>query len=237
VTRGFIDIYGGKEPKNLPLYPIADAARITRLARATARDWVLGRRYVTRSGQQRSAPLIRCADPARGMLSFTNLIELHVLSVLRGKRVRMERIRSATKFIHERLGTEHPLADVDVRTDLVDIYVEYFGQLISASSAQAQLRPVVESYLHRIDRDERGIARRLFPVTRSDSEGGPRLIVIDPARRFGRPVLVKANVETATIAERFLAGDSTRALALDFAIDEAAIEEAIRFEQGLRSAA
>ncbi len=114
------------------------------------------------------SPLIHVADSKSGRLSFANLVEVHVLSVLRGKQVRVDRIRSTTRFIREKMGNEASLADVDTHTDWVDIYVDYLGQLVNASTAQTVLRPLVERYLERIERDEKGIARRLFPITRDD---------------------------------------------------------------------
>jgi len=230
-----IDIYGGKNPRDLPLYTIAEAARVVRLNPATLRSWALGRSYATRSGAKSWSPLIQVADSKLGRLSFANLVEVHVLSVLRGKQVRVDRIRSTTRFIRDQMGTEHPLADVDTHTDWVDIYVEYLGQLVNASSPQAVLRPLVERYLQRVERDEKGIARRLFPITRDDGANA-RSVSIDPACRFGRPVLASTNLETAVVADRFFAGDSTEALAADFAIREADVEEAIRFESQLRAA-
>lgn len=234
-TRG--DIYGGKRPRDLPLYTLADAARIVRVSPATLRSWVLGRRYPTREGARDWEPLVRIADRRASRLSFTNLVELHVLSVLRGKKVRVENIRKALRFIHREMGTEHPLADVDTHTDAVDVYVDFLGHLVNASRAQAALRPMVERYLMRIERDEHGLARRLFPSTREGDELGPCAIVIDPERRFGRPLIAGTSVETSVIAERFRAGESWSELAEDFGLDESAVAEAVRFETALRRVA
>jgi uncharacterized protein (DUF433 family) len=87
----------------------------------------------------------------------------------------------------------------------------------------------------RIERDENGLAARLFPITRDDGLNA-RSILIDPSFRFGRPILASTNLETAVVADRFFAGDSTAVLAADFEIDEATVEEAIRFESQLRAA-
>lgn len=230
------DFYGGRRPRDLPLYSLREAARIVRIPPATLRSWVIGRPYPTRSGTQSWPPLVRIADPAARRLSFTNLVELHVLSVLRGRRgVRVRNIRKALRFIQEQMGTEHPLADVDTSTDEIDVYVEFFGQLWNASQAQRVLRPSLDRYLKRIERDERGLARRLFPIVRTGEHPGPRLVVIDPERRFGRPVLDRAGIETSIVAERFRAGESVRQLAEDFTIEPEAIEEALRFEELLRA--
>ena len=96
-----VDIYGGKNPRDLPLYTIAEAARVVRLNPATLRSWALGRSYSTRSGGKDWSPLIQVADSKLGRLSFANLVEVHVLSVLRGKQVRVDRIRSRTRFIRK----------------------------------------------------------------------------------------------------------------------------------------
>lgn len=231
------DIYGGRQPRDLPLYSLADAARIVRVRPATLRSWVLGREYETSGGMQKWPALVKIADRKDRRLSFTNLVELHVLSALRGRKVRVDRIREATRFIKSKMGTEHPLADVDTSTDEVDVYVEYLGLLVNASKGQAAFRPVIEQYLTRIERDERGLARRLFPATRIGQAMGPQRVVIDPARRFGQPLLEGTGVATATIADRFRAGESARELAADFGMSETDVEEAVRFETLLRPAA
>lgn len=229
------DIYAGKSPRELPLYSIPEAARIVRVQPTTVRHWALGRTYQTNQGAKAWPPLIHAADPKGRRLSFANLVELHVLSALRDKQVRVESIRSASRFIRGELKAKHPLADVDAHTDSVDIYVEYLGRLINASTSNYVLRPVVERYLERIDRDEHGLASRLFPITRDDAEC-PRVIAIDPARRFGRPVLAASNIETSIVAERFLAGELPSSLAIDLGVSETDVFEAVRFESQLHAA-
>lgn len=59
--------------------------------------------------------------------------------------------------------------------------------------------------------------------------------MIDPARRFGRPVLTAANIETAVVAERFLAGELPASLAADLQISENDGFEAVRFENQLHA--
>lgn len=240
-----VDIYGGRDPRDLAFYAPADAARILRVNPATVRAWAFGRTYPRADGPQRWPALIEAADPNTRRLSFRNLVELYVLSVLRRKdgrvplgshdRVRIAKIRKATRALRESMGTAHPLAQVDLHTDWVDLYVEYLGVLRNVTADQQSLRTVVERHLQRIERDEQGLARSLFPVTRDDDDDSPRLVVIDPRRRFGRPVLASTNLETAVIAERFWGGDSTDEIARDFDIGRDAVEEAVRFENLLHT--
>lgn len=77
-------VYGGADPRELPLYSLAEAARHLHLPPATLRSWVFGRTYRLADGREGfSEPLIQLPDPEDSRLSFTNLVEAHVLHALR----------------------------------------------------------------------------------------------------------------------------------------------------------
>ena len=103
------------------------------------------------------------------------------------------------------------------------------------------MREILEALLKRIERDERGLAVRLYPFSRRPTvvapehtlpllKDSPRLVVIDPRVGFGRPVLAGTGITTLTIAERFDAGESIEELAADYGRSREEIEEAIRCE-------
>lgn len=228
--------YGGEDPRAIGLYPLTDAARYVRIPPATLRSWVVGRPYATRTGERTWAPIIEPADPTPGAirLSFKNLVEAHVLSILRGRDVSVGAIREALRFIREEIGAPHPFADVDAKSDRLHVYVEHLGRLWNASKSQAAIEPVMERYLERIDRDEAGIALRLFPFTGDREVDAPKLVVIDPKRRFGRPIIAGAAIETWIVHQRWRAGESTDEIADDLDISRPAVEEALRFEDTIR---
>ena len=96
------------------------------------------------------------------------------------------------------------------------------------------MRPVLETYLMRIERDIDGVATRLRLFTRRDmppEEIQPPIVIVDPRVEFGRPVLVGSHIATKVIYQRFEAGDSIEELADDYARTSSEIEEAIRCEQ------
>src|SRR3954463_14437723 len=102
------DIYGGKAPRALPAYSVPVAARIVRLPVTTLRSWVRGRSYPTKAGPRRAAPGI--APPTRDFLSFTNLVEPHVLAAMRREHeLKLETVRQAVRFLRRDSGQEHPL--------------------------------------------------------------------------------------------------------------------------------
>lgn len=227
------------DPRDVPLYGYSDVARYLGIPVSTIRSWVQGRIYS--AGGRRFRAVIERPDASLPLVSFTNLVEIHVLSSIRSThRISLQKVRRALGFIDSEFPTDHPLARLDFRTDQVDLFVDIWGRILSVSNKQGQvsIRRVVEAYLERIERDVSGLAVRLYPFTRASLDPGaatlqPRVIVIDPRVSFGRPVLVGTGVPTAVLAERFKAGESIGELARDFNCPAESVEEAIRCEHSL----
>ncbi len=88
-------------------------------------------------------------------------------------------------------------------------------------SAEEQVEQLVGSLVRRLDERRGALIRkhlavrltrvevkdgrptRIFPLSRSDDEDSPQIIVLDPLIRFGRPTLVRRGVPTDTLFERF----------------------------------
>lgn len=221
-------IYAGRTPEDVPAYPLVEAATLAGVPISTLRAWVLGRRFPSQRGPRWSPPVIRLPKGGQSFLSFTNLVELHVLAAMRRKHaLGLEAIRRAVRYVHDELDVEHPLAKEQFKTNGVDLFVERLGKLINASQeGQLGMRAVLVGSLDRVEYDRRGRAVRLFPLLRR--EDGPKSIVIDPRRAFGRPVLVGTSVPAADIRARFDAGDGVGELALDFDVSPELIEDALR---------
>jgi len=227
-----VDIYAGKPPWELPTYSASDVGAMLGLPYATVSSWSFGTTYGRTPEKRRFSPVIRPADRRNRLLSFINLVEIHVLSALRRKhRVSLPNVRKAVLYLGRELESRHPLAEQQMLTDGQHIFVERLGRLINASQqGQEVMRSILVRYLERVDRDRAGELVRLFPFSRLHIEDAPRFVVIDPCHRFGRPFLIDCGVETAAIADRYKAGDSVDDLAEDFGTTRAEIEEAIRYE-------
>ncbi len=218
--------------QDMPAYTIADAAAYLGLPVTTVRAWVKGQQYKVGDEVRPYRPLITPADKARGLLSFRNLIELHVLSVTRRIHgISMPKMRATVNYLRKAFDTAHPLADVPLQTDGMNVFVEQLEQQVSASEdGQISIREIVDQYLERIGRDDQGNLW-LYPFTRStDQLDQPRFVVMDPRISFGRPVIANTGVRTSILAERYRAGDSMQVLVDDYGLDQSLIEEAIRFE-------
>lgn len=230
------------DPRALPNYRLPEAAHYLRLPVSTLRAWISGQAYMAAGGPRVFQPIITAAAanewPPR--LSFINMIEAHVLSGIRYQhKIPLGAVRRAMAYLTRETGSRHPLAEEEFQTDGVNLFVERLSlgqpQLVNVSApGQLAMRDILRALLKRIERDNHGLAIRLYPFSRRPAPGkleqSPRFVVIDPRVAFGRPVLAGTGVTTSAIAERFDAGESIEALAADYGRSLEQIEEAIRCE-------
>lgn len=204
-----------------------------RVAPATLRSWVNGRSYPTATGTGRFRPLITPADRARGLLSFNNLVEAHVLRALRTKHgTSIKAIRKALEYAQQELGVERLLLSRELSADAQDVFLRYYGGLINLSrSGQFAMQTVLSAHLKRVDWDNSRLPLRLFPFVGPDVAGDSRHIAIDPAVGFGRPIIFRRAISTQVIVDRIDAGETAQDIAADYDLDISEVEEAVVYEQ------
>lgn len=200
---------------------------------ATLRSWTVGRTYQTREGPSEFDPLIELPDPAQARLSFSNLVEAHVLRSLRTRhRVSIQSVRQALSYAEETLRVERLLLSEELLAAGGDLFLERYGQLINLSkSGQLAVRKLLESHLERVDRGEEGLPARLYPFLPAEFAPSARLIVIDPRVSFGRPTIVQKGVSTEAIVRRIDAGEAVPDLADDYGLTPDQIEAAVLYER------
>lgn len=244
----------GQDPREIPIYTLSDASKYLKMSQVTLRSWVVGRSYRLGDGTSKWWPsVVQPAGADTRLLSFINLIELHVLSgIRRVHRVQFQKVRSALAFLEKTFSTTpNPLANVEFWTDQFDLFIEKSGDLICASRAGQQvIKEAVDQYLHRIDRDPDMQPLRLYPFSRElivhpsqektvlqKLKNEPRSIAIDPLVAFGRPTISDTGVPTNVISGRFRAGEKITDLVEDYGIGKAEIEQALEYEGVIRRAA
>lgn len=224
----------GSDLRLSPAYSVAEAAHYLHMPEETLRSWVAGL-YPVGGQRKRSRPLIHLDDPKRQYLSFVNLVEAHVLAAIRRRyAVKLPKVRNALNYLQRQFRIERPLIDQTFQTDGLDLFVERYGSLINTSrEGQGAMKEIMGAYLARIERDGAGLPIKLYPFTR-DTEAetlrssSPRVIVMNPAVSFGRPVIAGTGIPVSSVYERYKAGDSVAELAKDYQLEVSAIEEAIR---------
>jgi uncharacterized protein (DUF433 family) len=167
------------------------------------------------------------------MLSFSNLIEAHVLRSLRTEHgVSVKALRKALDYAQQKLGIDRLLLRSELRAEAGRIFLDRYGELIELSaSGQLAMRKLLEEHLKRVDWDETKFPVRLYPFVSGSALIEDRPIAIDPRIAFGRPVVVRKSISTAAIAERIDAGESAEDLANDYDLPPAEIEQAVVYER------
>jgi hypothetical protein len=111
--------------RDFAAYTFGEAARYARLPAATLRSWVLGRQYPKADGSGQFPPLIRPASRRPPLLSFSNLIEAHVLRSLRTEHgVSVKGLRSALAYAERTLGIDRLLLRPELRTDAGRVFLD-----------------------------------------------------------------------------------------------------------------
>jgi len=219
--------------RDVPAYTLAEAARYVRLPAATLRSWVLGRQYPTTEGRSDFPPLIRPASLKPPWLSFSNLIEAHVLRSLRTEHgVSVKELRGALFYAEKSLGIDRLLLRPELRAEAGRVFLDRYGELIElTASGQLAMRRLFDEHLLRVEWDSSRFPMRLYPFVSTSAPSAGHPIVIDPRIAFGRPVVLRRGISTSTIAERIDAGETVNEIAADYELEQSEIEEAVVYER------
>jgi uncharacterized protein (DUF433 family) len=212
-----------------PVYGTSQVDRLLSLTPGTARRWIDG--YVR--GGRFYEPVIRPERTGEDVVTWGEFVETRLLAEYRGKNVPMIRMRPAIMRLRELLGTRYPLAhakpfvdgrelvlavqdDVALDASLRIVIVVRTGQTVLAEPAQ-----------HFVDTVEFGEGADPTVVRLRPREGSG-LVVIDPLRQFGEPVV--RSVPTEVIAEQIRAGDRLDMVADLYELSRDEVEAAVRYE-------
>jgi len=149
----------------------------------------------------------------------------------------LQKIRKAFTYLKREFSSTRPLIEHVFETDGLDLFITEYGKLINISKeGQIVMKDIIKAYLKRVEYDEQGLIKKLFPFTRKRDLTEPKVVVIDPYVSFGRPVLAGTGITTTIIAERYKAGESISELAKDYNRNQNEIEDTIRCELEIRAA-
>ena len=205
-------------------YSIEEASRYLHIPLSTMKAWARGQNYVSaKSGRSHwFAPVIELADAQRGLLSFYNLAECHVLRATRDRNIPLINVRRALAFIREEIpSSSHPLLSHDFSTFGKSVFIKHLGDTINATRhGQKAMQQLLESYLDRIDRDALGMPIQIYPMNTN-------YLAINPTFSSGKPVVKGTRIMACILADRKKAGESYADLSGDYGLTHSQIEHAI----------
>jgi uncharacterized protein (DUF433 family)/DNA-binding transcriptional MerR regulator len=209
------------------LYSFADAAQIAGLHPATLGHWV----------DQRKGLIPRFLDPAEKTLTFVELMELHFIKLFRAEGVSLQTIRKASTVAAKRFKTDYPFCVKRFDTDGRTIFATLAGKDDSNTELVEDLRrsqyvfaSVLRPFFKRLDYRGSMEVSRYWPLEKS---GG---IVLDPKRKFGKPIVADCGITTRSLFDAFEAGKekTVTSVAKWFDVPVSAVESAVTYEESLR---
>jgi uncharacterized protein (DUF433 family) len=220
---------------NSGIYTVPEAARLTRISTGRIRRWLKGYKFRTKLKQYHSPAIwhgqLEPIDRSLA-LGFLDLVELRFVDAFLKAGVNWTMIRKAHARGVEMFKTEHPFCTQGFVTDGREIFVELHKEtgessLVEIVQSQHVFGQIIKPFLKELEFGEQNVLLRWRPPTRN------RLVVLDPKRNFGRPIVSNHGVPTEVLARAAAACGSMDEVSRWYEVPKAEIEDAVEFEQQL----
>ena len=224
---------------NRGVYPAAEAARIAHLGPRRVSRWLGGYTYALRDGSARdSKPVFPRLHGGESIaLTFADLIELLYVKHFVDQGVTMPWVKRLHEEARAEFGVAHPFAAKRFETDGKSIFHRFIHEgrerLEDRKRMQIVERTVFNPLMRRIDHDVVTEAASLYwPM------GKNRLIVLDPMRSFGEPIVARSHVPTRVLFAAVRKGGEPRTrVAKWYGVTPAEVDAAIAYEESLNQRA
>ncbi len=205
------------------LYSIPEAARLLKAPAQRVRRWI----------QPDDTLIPHPFEPDEQTLSFLELIELHFIKMFRDAGVSLQTIRRAARVAARRFDTSHPFAvhrfDTDGRTIFATLKSEKQQNralLEDLEHGQYAFDQILRPFFKKLEYGKED-AIRYWPL---DTTGR---VVLDPKRRFGKPIDWFTGVPTAALFRAIEIGETEDTVATWFKVPIEAVRAAVAFEKSL----
>lgn len=222
---------------NRGIYSAPEAARILQVKTAWVYRLIRGYTFKTRSGAPSSSPKLFEAElgEVRGLftVTFLDLIELMFVRDFLKQGVSLHTIRKAAVAAAELYSEEqHPFCVQQFQTDGKRIFARAASEvgddkMVELVKRQHVFTRVVAPYLKQLEYSTAGTLQRWFPL------GTNRHVVLDPAIRFGAPVVKDVAVPVHSLAAGVRGGETHAAVARWYDVPVGAVRDAVAFEKRL----
>ncbi len=205
------------------LYTFADVARLSRANAETVRRWLSQKRGI----------VPRYFPPDEKLVTFDELMEVHFVQMFRSHGVSFQTIRKASQVASKLFQTGYPFTVKRFDTD---------GKTVFATLAQSDTKGTLTQDLAKGQNVFQSIMRPFFRkleyhgsddrVARFWPRNKRGRVVLDPARKFGKPIDYETGVSTSAIYDAVRAGSGQEPAVVTrwLGIPLAAVKAAIAFE-------
>jgi uncharacterized protein (DUF433 family) len=222
----------------LGLYTVPEASRLSRVSIGRIRRWLRGYTFTTRTGPHKSPPVVTSQlPPLDGSLTvtFLDLQEIRLVNAFLEAGVQWKTLRLARIRAEEAIGP-YPFSRGRFETDGRDIFYDMTpmlksdGAFLNLASHQTSFKRIVARFMVSLKFDAAGQAIEWWPM------GKKRLVVLNPQRSFGHPIVPREGVPTRILSRSFRVERSYPRVARWYDVSERAVRDAVEYEESLVSA-
>lgn len=172
---------------------------------------------------------------AEQAITFIELMELYFIGIFREQGVAPRTIRRASAAAASKFGTDYPFAvkrfDTDGRTIFATLVDSATDRQIVEDLRRGQyvFEQIMKPFFQKLDFRNGQEVTRFWPMER---KGG---IVLDPERKFGKPIDAESGVPTRALYNAVQAGggQEQKRVARWFGVSCHAVRAAVAFEKSL----
>lgn len=224
------------------LYSFPEVARYLDVPIKTLRSW-----FSPRGGK---APLLKGeivkTIEEGAWLNFHDFIQAYAVKALINAGVNPRHIREAIAEAKERYSLPYPLSMrghvvyADKRVHVLPPGETSPAELTGKAKGQKSFMPIVETYIRRIEFDERGMANLFVVFEKTFSDGVKKRVIMEPHVNFGEPTVEGTGYRVSTLRDALVAEGSHDSVARFYEVDEHDIIvaiEAFKYAPELKAAA
>jgi len=222
----------------LGLYTVPEASRLSHVSVGRIRLWLSGYTFTTMTGPHKSPPVVTSELPPidGGLaLTFLDLQEIRVVDAFLEAGVQWKTLRLARIRAEEAIGP-YPFSRGRFETDGRDIFYDMAprtksdGAFLNLVSHQTSFKRLVARFMVSLKFDEDGQASEWWPL------GKNKLVVLNPKRSFGQPIVPREGVPTSILARSYYVERSYPRVAKWYDVSERAVHHAVEYEETLVAA-
>ena len=209
------------------IYTIGEAARLLRVRQNLLRYWIGERAGVD--------SIVKRKLRDERLLTFAELMELHFVKIFRDEKVPFHTIRRAAIEAAKKFNTDYPFAVKRFDTDGKNIFATLKSQetdqvkIEELRHGQLVFNTLIKPFFKQLDYHGSAEIERFWPMHKTGR------VVLDPARKFGRPIDNETGISTEALVNAVNAGggQDEQVVARWFDIPLEAVQAAVRFERTL----
>lgn len=228
------------------MYTLGEAARLIGVPSPQLSRWLFGYHYTKGPDDSRAktwspplwTPELADQDFDEKVIGFHDLLEVRFVGAFVRYGVPLTVVRRCLKSAQQLYGVKYPFTTLRFKTDGRTIFgeavrqAEKDGALVDLRNRQHVFKEIISPSLYAGIEYHQDQASKWYPAPKRDR------VVLDPARRFGSPILEDSGTPTDVIYASYIAeGENEAALrqtAAAYDVQTRFVKAAVRFEENLR---